>query len=228
MRRRRRAAARPRPRPRSASTACGGAAARTPARLASTVSAVVGDWYIASGLCAPWRAVLHHDRGEVVLGDPALAHQSLGAEREVRGGRGEAGFLAPRLEEARADDALGHLLHAEHEHGVVLPGADRAGREPERGAAARAAGLDVDDRDARCGPSAPSTLWPAATPEYAVPQNAAWKPGRSVWSMPASASAARTAATPMSVTVRSVEPPERVHADAGDLRPRVTVRTPTW
>ena len=34
----------------------------------------------------------------------------------------------------------------------------------QRGAAARAAGLDVDDRHAGAAPSAPSTLWPAATP----------------------------------------------------------------
>src|SRR5262245_23475287 len=44
--------------------------------------------------------------------------------------------------------------------------------------------------------SAPSTLWPDATPPYAVPQNAAWNCGS-----PASASAARTACTPISVLV---------------------------
>ena len=48
----------------------------------------------------------------------------------------------------------------------------------------------------------PSTRWPAATPEYAVPQKAA-----SMRGLPASASAARTAATPMSVTVRSSKRP---------------------
>ena len=60
--------------------------------------------------------------------------------------------------------------------------------------------------------SAPSTLWPDATPPYAVPQNAAWNGGS-----PASASAARTACTPMSVFVSAVEPSERMDADAGDL-----------
>ena len=57
-------------------------------------------------------------------------------------------FLAPRLEERRANDPLRHLLDAEDEHAVVLTGADRAGRELQRGAAARAAGFDVDDRAA--------------------------------------------------------------------------------
>src|SRR4051794_18590739 len=47
-------------------------------------------------------------------------------------------------------------------------------------------------------PMASSTRWPAATPEYAVPQKAAWKPRRST---PASVNAARTAVTPISVTV---------------------------
>ena len=105
--------------------------------------------------------VLHHDLGEVLLGEPGLAQQPLRAQREVRGRRGEPGLLAPRLEERRADDALGHLLDAEHEHAVVLAGADRARRELQRGAAARAAGLDVDDRHAGaararrapCGPT---------------------------------------------------------------------------
>ncbi len=44
---------------------------------------------------------------------------------------------------------------------------------------------------------APSTLCPAATPLYAVPQKAAWKSPRPT---PASASAARTASTPICVT----------------------------
>ena len=70
---------------------------------------------------------------------PVLAQQPLRAQREVRGRRGEPGFLAPRLEERRADDALRHLLDAEHEHAVVLAGPDRARRELQRGAAARAA-----------------------------------------------------------------------------------------
>ncbi len=52
-------------------------------------------------------------------------------------------------------------------------------------------------------PSAPRTLWPAATPEYTVAQNAAWKSGS-----PASARAARTAVTPISVTVTSSNRPK--------------------
>ena len=93
-------------------------------------------------------AVLHDDRGEMLLGDTRLAHEPLGPQREVRGCGGEAGFLAPRLEERRADDPLRHLLDAVHEHGVVLAGSDRACREHERGATARAPGFHVDDRHA--------------------------------------------------------------------------------
>ncbi len=94
-------------------------------------------------------SVLHDHLGQVVLREPVLAQQSLRAEGEVRGRRREAGFLAPRLEERRSDDALRHLLDTEHEHAVVLPGADRTGGELERGATARATGFDIDDRDAR-------------------------------------------------------------------------------
>jgi hypothetical protein len=60
--------------------------------------------------------------------------------------RRQACLLLPRREERRADDALGHLLHAEHEHGVVLAGRDGARGHHDRRSAARAAGLDVDDR----------------------------------------------------------------------------------
>ena len=166
--------------------------------------------------------VLHDDLGEVVLGEPGFAQQPLGAQREVRGRRGEAGLLAPRLEERRADDALGHLLDAEHEHAVVLAGADRAGRELQRGAAARAAGLDVDDRHAGARERAEHLV---AGGDAAV-RGAAERGLERAGCRPRP-SAARTACTPMSVTVRSVEPAERMDADAGDLDRRVTVRTPT-
>ena len=53
-------------------------------------------------------------------------------------------------------------------------------------------------------PSAVRTLWPAATPPYTVPQNAAWKPPRAT---SASASAARTAWTPSAVTLISAKRP---------------------
>ena len=59
--------------------------------------------------------------------------------------------------------------------------------------------------------SAPSTLWPDATPPYAVPQNAAWNGG-----LPASASAARTACTPISVFVTPSKRPNGMDADARD------------
>ncbi len=82
------------------------------------------------------------------LREPGLAQESLRPQREVRGGRREPGLLAPGLEERGSDDPLGHLLDAEHERAVVLTGPDRAGRELQRRAAARAAGFDVDDGDA--------------------------------------------------------------------------------
>ena len=93
--------------------------------------------------------ILDDDPREVVLRQSVLAQQALRAQREVRRCGRESRFLAPRFEEGRADDALRHLLDAEHQHAVVLPGPDRARRELEGGTAARAARLDVDDRHAR-------------------------------------------------------------------------------
>ena len=117
-------------------------------RDASTSSRVTGLAEHRVGVVHAVAAVLHHDVGEMLLREPGFAQQALRPQGEVgRRGR-EAGLLAPGFEERRADDALGHLLHPEHEHAVVLAGADRAGRELQRGAAARAAGLDVDDRHA--------------------------------------------------------------------------------
>ena len=98
-------------------------------REPSTSSAVTSLRNIAFGLCDAVAPVLHDDLREVLLRDARLAHQPLRTQREVRGRRREARLLAPRLEERRPDDALRHLLDAEHEHAVVLPGADRAGRE---------------------------------------------------------------------------------------------------
>ena len=43
-------------------------------------------------------------------------------------------------------------------------GPDRRRPQHERGAAAGASRLDVDDRACRSGRGAPSTLWPDATP----------------------------------------------------------------
>ena len=94
-------------------------------------------------------AILHDHLGEVLFGETGFAQQPLRAQREVGGSCGEPRLLPPRLEERGADDALGHLLDAEDERAVVLAGPDRAGRELQRGAAARAAGLDVDDGQPR-------------------------------------------------------------------------------
>ena len=117
-------------------------------RDASTSSAVTSLRNIAFGLCTPLRRFLTTTSARCSLVSPALAQQPLRAQREVRGRRREPGLFAPRLEERRADDALGHLLDAEHERAVVLAGPDRAGRELQRRAAARASGFDVDDRHA--------------------------------------------------------------------------------
>ena len=117
-------------------------------RDASTSSVVVGLRNIAFGLSTPLARFFTTTRARCSLVTPDSRISRWRAEREVRGRRREPRLLAPRLEERRPDDALGHLLDAEHEHGVVLPGSDGAGREHQRGAAARAAGLDVDDRHA--------------------------------------------------------------------------------
>ena len=81
---------------------------------------------------------------------------------------------------------------------VVLAGADGRRRELERGAAARAPGLDVDDRDTGARRARRAPCGPAATPRV---RGAAERGLEAAGSMPASASAARTAATPISVTV---------------------------
>src|SRR5665213_506347 len=92
---------------------------------------------------------LHHHLREMVLVEPGFAKQPLGPQREVRGRGREAALLAPRFEERRADDALGHLLDPEDERAVVLAGPNRAGRELESSATARAPRFDVDDRHTR-------------------------------------------------------------------------------
>ena len=222
-RRRRRGAARSRRHPRWASTASRGAAARTRRRDASTSSAVTSLRNIAFGLCTPWRRFFTTTAARCVLREPVLAQQPLRAQREVRGRRREPGLLAPRLEERRADDALRHLLDAEHEHAVVLAGADRARRELQRGAAARAAGFDVDDRHAGARERAEHLV---ARRDPAVRGAAERGVERRVAGF-GERGAHRVHAH---VGVRQpVEPAERVDADAGDLDAvtRLTARTPT-
>ena len=72
-------------------------------------------------------------------------------------------------------------------------------------------------------PSAPSTLWPAATPAYAVPQNAAWNGAGGAGSSPASSSAPRTAVDAHLGDGPVLEAAERVDADAGDLDARPVI-----
>ena len=113
----------------------------------------------------------------------------------------------------------GHLLHADHQHRVVLAGADRAGGQGQRGAAGRAPGLDVDDRDAGQGQRAEHTV---AGGHAAVGGGAEGGPDAGPGRRPASPSRrrparSRVAATPMSVAVQLAESPERVQPDAGDL-----------
>ena len=95
------------------------------------------------------RVVRDGDARQVLDPDVALAHEALRAEREVAGRRGQARLLAPRLEEGRTDHPARHLLEPEDEDALRAAGRDLRGAERERGAAARATGLDVDDRAAR-------------------------------------------------------------------------------
>lgn len=95
--------------------------------------------------------VLDHHGGQVVLGEAGVGQQPLGPEGEVGGGGGEPGLFLPGGEERGADDPLGHLLDAEHEDAVVAARGDGLGAELEGGAAAGAAGFDVDDGRAREG-----------------------------------------------------------------------------
>ncbi len=61
-------------------------------------------------------------------------------------------------------------------------------------------------------PIAPSTLWPAATPAYAVPQNAAWNCGS-----PASRERFPDRGDPELRDGAVLEPAEGMDADPGDL-----------
>src|SRR5262245_31834605 len=92
--------------------------------------------------------VLHRHGGEVVHAHLAREHQALRAECEVGRRRCEPRLLAPRLEEARADHAAGHLLDAEDEHRVVLSAGDLCRGQGKGRGATGAARLDVDDRHA--------------------------------------------------------------------------------
>ena len=92
--------------------------------------------------------ILLGDTRQVLHPDVALEHQPLGAEGEVRGRRGQTRLLAPRLEEARADHAVRHLLEPEDEHAVAGAARHPGGTEREGRSAARAAGLHVDGRHA--------------------------------------------------------------------------------
>ena len=93
--------------------------------------------------------VLHHHRGQMVLGHARVLHEALGPQGEIGRRGAEPRVLLPGLEERRPDHALGHLLQPEDEHGVIGTGADGPGPEHEGGPAAGAARFDVDDGHAR-------------------------------------------------------------------------------
>ena len=127
------------------------------------------------------------------------------------------GFLAPGFEERRTDDALRHLLDAEHQHRVVLPGPDRARRELQRGAAARAAGFDVDDRLAGQRERAQAPCDPTRRRRTRCRRT---RPG----SADSPASARRSAHRVHTHLGRghALEAPERVETDAGYANAHVT------
>ena len=97
------------------------------------------------GSSAPWRRFLTTTRARWSLVTPDRQHQPLRPQGEEGRRCGKASLLLPGLEERRADDALGHFLGAEDEDGVVLPGPDGRRSQHERGTAAGAACLHVDD-----------------------------------------------------------------------------------
>jgi hypothetical protein len=92
--------------------------------------------------------ILNRDLRQVLEADVAFAHQSLSPQCEVAGRGREPRFLAPGFEERRADHPARHLLEPEYQNAVVSPHRDVSCRQSERGAAAGAAGFDVDDRNA--------------------------------------------------------------------------------
>ncbi len=163
------------------------------------------------GIRRPVATVLDDHPCQVALGDAGREAQPLGPQGEERRRGGEAGLLLPRLEERRADDPLGHLLRAEHEDGVVLPGPDGGRREHQGGAAAGAARLDVDDRHARHAEPA----------KHLVAGRHAAVGGAAERSLEAALADARLSQRGADgdhthVGGRGVEAPERVHADTGD------------
>src|SRR4051794_29821372 len=86
---------------------------------------LVDGYFLAEhgdGIVHAVAAVFHDDFGEVLLCESGFSQETLRAQREVRRCGSEAAGFAPRLEERRPDDALGHLLHTEYERAVVLPG----------------------------------------------------------------------------------------------------------
>ena len=118
-------------------------------REPSTASTVVSFWYMASGLAAPWRRFFTTTRARWSLVMPDV-RQSRCARRPKKAGveaRPASSCQGSKKEERMMP--LGHLLGAEDEHRVVLPGPDGRRRQHQRGAAAGAAGLDVEDGHAR-------------------------------------------------------------------------------
>ena len=157
--------------------------------------------------------VLDRHARQVLERHVAVEHEPLRTQREVRRRRREAGFLAPGLEEARADHPARHLLEAEDEDGVGASAGHRARAERERRAAARAARLDVHDRYAR-EPERGEHLVPGRHTSVHGAAEGRLKPAA------AEAGIAERRAHGLDAERREAEirkPAERMEADAGDV-----------
>ena len=132
-------------------------------REASTASTVVSFWYMASGLATPWRRFFTTTRARWSLVTPEVEAEALRPQPEEGRRGGQARLLLPGLEEGGPDDPLGHLLGAEHEDGVVLPGPDgrrrqhraRRSRWRSRPPRRRSASPSCRGGSAPCAPSPP-------------------------------------------------------------------------
>ena len=175
-----------------------------------TSSTVVSFWYMASGLATPWRRFFTTTRARWSLVTPDVRHSRCARSPKKAG---VAARPASSCHGSKKEDRMIPL-------GIFsVPKTRAVSYWPARMAAAAsikaAPPLAQPASTSTIGmpvmPSRLSTLWPVATPPYAVPQNAAWNPPLP---MPASRSAARTAATPMSVV------------DTPSKRPKGCIPTP--
>ena len=160
-----------------------------------TSSTVVSFWYIASGLATPWRRFFTTTRARWSFVTPEVRQRRCARSPK---NAGVAARPASSCHGSKKDDRMIPLgiFSVPKTSAVSYWPARMAAAASMRAAPPLAQPASTSTIGIPVMPSRLRTLCPVATPPYAVPQNAAWKPPLPT---PASRSAARTAATPMSV-----------------------------